>query len=67
MKTEEQVKDIIRQMNGEIIKYKAEAIDNLYKGKEEQAIACLEALKCLRYSLKFLEYILDDSEGKQNE
>lgn len=60
MKTEEQVKDIIRHLNGNIIQRNIIAIDNLYQGNTREALSNMATLEQLRYTVKMLEYILDN-------
>lgn len=61
MKTEAQVKDIIRHLNGLIIENNTEAIDNMYRGKEAQSIEIIARIRSLRYGIELLNYILDDT------
>lgn len=61
MKTEQQLKDIIRYLNGKVIEHKNDALDNLYKGNEVEVVRMLGELQQLRYGIELLQYILDDN------
>ena len=60
MKTEEQVKDIIRQLNGCLIEYKNIALDSLYRGENDKVIEYLDSINNVKYGIKLLEYVLSD-------